>query len=144
MPDLKGLGDELSDKSSRVSCEGRAAKKALPGHKVDKHVWVVSNRGAGRCIQSPGTGRKLAEKRKVDLAPVVGPEAEATRSAAVEFCLVAAVNVFADYRDESYSMEPTDLVNSHQAEILLLGVTILCRLRCSPRSRDRVTSERTL
>ncbi|MCA6107996.1 hypothetical protein J6497_12185 [Bradyrhizobium sp. CNPSo 4026] len=79
-------------------------------------------------------GRKFAEKLKVDLAAVViGPEGEATCSATVEFFYGAdlvyfvADNMLADYRNESYTMAFTDLVNTHKPEILLLGATILSR-----------------
>ncbi len=80
-----------------------------------------------------GESSKLAEKLEVVLAAVeIGPEGEATRSAAVEFFSYAedlvhlvADNVLADYRNQSYSMALADLVNTHKPEILLLGATIL-------------------
>ncbi|ANW02891.1 hypothetical protein LMTR13_24760 [Bradyrhizobium icense] len=124
----------------RAPAERPAAKKALPGHfNADKHAWVFIEQERGQVHpiswKLMGAGRKLAEKRKADLAPVViGPEGEATRSAPVEFFSYAddlvhlvADNMLADYRNQSYSMALTDPVNTHKPEILLLGATILGR-----------------
>ncbi|NOJ50222.1 hypothetical protein HCN50_28950 [Bradyrhizobium sp. WSM 1744] len=119
-----------------LPAERRAAKKALPARfNADKHVCVFIEQEPGQVHpiswKLMGAGRKLAEKRKLDLAAVViGPEGEATRSAAVEFFLrrdlvdLVADNMLADYRNQSYSMALTDLVNTHKPEFLL----------CKPRS----------
>ena len=94
---------------------GRAAtKKELPEHfKAYKHVWVFIEQERGQVHpvswELMGAGRKLADKLKVDLAAVViGPEGDATQSAATEaFCYGAdlvymvADNLLADYRNES-------------------------------------------
>ncbi|OCK60006.1 hypothetical protein LMTR3_20670 [Bradyrhizobium sp. LMTR 3] len=122
-----------------LPAERCAVKKALPGHfNADKHVWLFIEQEPGQVHpiswKLTGAGRKLAEKRKLDLAAVViGPEGEATRSAAVEFFLrrdlvhLVADNMLADYRNQSYSMALTDLVNTHKPEILLLRAKILGR-----------------
>ncbi|UPK05705.1 electron transfer flavoprotein subunit alpha/FixB family protein [Bradyrhizobium sp. 170] len=117
-----------------------AAKKELPEHfKAYKHIWVFIEQERGQVHpvswELLGTGRKLADKLKVDLAAVViGPEGEATRSAALEsFCYGAdlvylvADNVLSEYRNESYTKALTDLVNTYKPEILLLGATTLGR-----------------
>ncbi|UPJ47978.1 electron transfer flavoprotein subunit alpha/FixB family protein [Bradyrhizobium sp. 200] len=117
-----------------------AAKKELPEHfKAYKHIWVFIELERGQVHpvswELLGTGRKLADKLKVDLAAVViGPEGEATRSAALEsFCYGAdlvylvADNVLSEYRNESYTKALTDLVNTYKPEILLLGATTLGR-----------------
>ncbi|WP_376701238.1 hypothetical protein [Bradyrhizobium australiense] len=76
-----------------LPAERRAAKKALPARfNADKHVWVFIEQEPGQVHpiswKLMGAGRKLAEKRKLDLAAIViGPEGEATSSAAVEFVL---------------------------------------------------------
>ena len=116
---------------------GRAAtKKELPEHfKAYKHVWVFIEQERGQVHpvswELMGAGRKLADKLKVDLAAVViGPEGEATQSAAAEsFCYGAdlvymvADNLLADYRTKAL----TDVVNAYKPEILLLGATTLGR-----------------
>nr|WP_028350622.1 hypothetical protein [Bradyrhizobium murdochi] len=66
-----------------LPAERRAVKKALPGHfSADKHVWVFIVQEPGQVHpiswKLTGAGRKLAEKRKLDLAAVViGPEGDA-------------------------------------------------------------------
>jgi electron transfer flavoprotein alpha subunit len=120
---------------------GRAAtKKELPEHfKAYKHVWVFIEQERGQVHpvswELMGAGRKLADKLKVDLAAVViGPEGEATQSAAAEsfgygadLVYMVADNLLADYRNESYTKALTDVVNTYKPEILLLGATTLGR-----------------
>jgi electron transfer flavoprotein alpha subunit len=124
-----------------ASAGSRAStKKELPEHfKGYKHVWVFIEQERGQVHpvswELMGAGRKLADKLKVDLAAVViGPEGEATQSAAAEsFCYGAdlvylvADNLLADYRNESYTKALTDVVNTYKPEILLLGATTLGR-----------------
>lgn len=120
---------------------GRAAtKKELPEHfKAYKHVWVFIEQERGQVHpvswELMGAGRTLADKLNVDLAAVViGPEGEVTGAAAAEaFCYgadlayVVADNLLADYRNESFTKALTDVVNTYQPEILLLGATTLGR-----------------
>jgi electron transfer flavoprotein alpha subunit len=116
------------------------AKKELPEHfKSYKHVWVVveMERGAVHPVswELMGAGRQLADKLGVELAGVVmGPPGEATKAAAGEaFAYGADVAylvespVLADYRNEAYTRCMTELVNTYQPEILLLGATTLGR-----------------
>jgi electron transfer flavoprotein alpha subunit len=120
---------------------GRAAtKKELPEHfKAYKHVWVFVEQERGQVHpvswELMGEGRKLADKLGVELAAVVlGAEGETVRGAVAEaFCYgadlvyVAADAVLADYRNEAYTAAMTELVNTYQPEILLLGATTLGR-----------------
>jgi electron transfer flavoprotein alpha subunit len=116
------------------------AKKELPEHfKAYKHVWVVVESEHGEVhpvsFELLGEGRLLANKRGVELAAVVlGADAEAIARAARESFeygadLVYTVNdpVLAHYRNEAYTKAMTDLVNTYQPEILLLGATTLGR-----------------
>ena len=119
----------------------RAGKtKELPERfKAYKHVWVFVELERGRAHpvswELMGEGRKLADTLGVDLAGVVlGPPAEATRGAAAEAFHYGADRVYlvedpllADYRNEPATKALTDLVNTFQPEILLLGATTLGR-----------------
>ena len=117
-----------------------ATKRQLPEHlKAYKHVWVFIEQERGQVHpvswELMGAGRALADKLKVELAAVViGPRDSATNHVAREaFCYGAdlvylvADNVLADYRNEAYTKALTDLVNTYQPEILLLGASTLGR-----------------
>ncbi|WP_298282051.1 electron transfer flavoprotein subunit alpha/FixB family protein [Acidocella sp.] len=117
-----------------------STKKALPEHfKAYKHVWVAVELEHGVVhpvsFELLGEGRKLADKRGVDLAGVVMGGDEASVLAAAQECfeygadLVYTVTdkVLADYRNETATKALTDLVNSYKPEILLLGATNLGR-----------------
>jgi electron transfer flavoprotein alpha subunit len=115
-------------------------KKELPERfKSYKHVWVFVEleRGVVHPVswELLGEGRKLADKLGVQLAGVVlGGQGEETREAVAEaFAYGADVAylvespVLADYRNEPYTRCMTELVNTYQPEILLLGATTLGR-----------------
>lgn len=120
---------------------GRAGmKKELPDHfKAYKHVWVFVEieRGEVHPVswELMGEGRKLADKLGCDLAGVViGPPGEGTRAAIADaFCYGADLvylcedPLLAHYRNEPYTRALTDIVNTYQPEILLLGATTLGR-----------------
>jgi len=120
---------------------GRAGmKKELPERfKSYKHVWVFVEleRGAVHPVswELMGEGRKLADKLGVQLAGVVlgGPGAGAREAVEDAFSYGADVAylvespVLADYRNEPYTRCMTELVNTYQPEILLLGATTLGR-----------------
>jgi electron transfer flavoprotein alpha subunit len=82
-----------------------------------------------------GEGRKLADKRGVELAGVVMGGDPAAIAAAASACfefgadLVYTVTdpVLTHYRNEAYTKAMTDLVNTYKPEILLLGATTLGR-----------------
>lgn len=120
---------------------GRAGmKKELPEHfKAYKHVWVVVECEHGVVhpvsFELLGEGRKLADKRGAELAGVVlGSDREAiaaAASAAFEYGadLVYTITdpALTHYRNEVFTKGLTDLVNTYQPEILLLGATTLGR-----------------
>jgi electron transfer flavoprotein alpha subunit len=115
-------------------------KKELPERfRSYKHVWVFieQERGAVHPVswELMGEGRKLADKLGVQLAGVVlGGPGEGTREAAADAFSYGADVVYlvetpllADYRNEPYTRCMTELVNTYQPEILLLGATTLGR-----------------
>lgn len=123
------------------SAAGRAqTKKELPEHfKSYKHVWVFIEQERGQVHpvswELMGAGRQLADKLNVELAAVVlGANRESTMQAMAEafnygadLAYVVADDILTDYRNESYTKAMTDLVNTYQPEILLLGATTLGR-----------------
>lgn len=104
-----------------------------------KGVWVFveHERGSVHPVswELMGEGRKLADKLGVELAGVVmGPPGEDTRkfcAEAVRFgadlCYLMEDDLLKDYRNEPFTKGLTDLVNSYQPEILLIGATTLGR-----------------
>jgi electron transfer flavoprotein alpha subunit len=121
--------------SSRAS-----TKKELPEHfKAYKHVWVFieCEHGAVHPVSFEllGEGRKLADKRGVELAGVIMGNAKDAIASVAASCfeygadLVYTVTdeVLAHYRNEAYTKAMTDLVNTYKPEILLLGATNLGR-----------------
>ncbi|GAB4358690.1 MAG: electron transfer flavoprotein subunit alpha/FixB family protein [Oricola sp.] len=132
----------MSDAPNTASAPASRAgtKKELPDHfKAYKHVWVFieSEHGAVHPVSFEllGEGRKLADKREVDLAAVVmgGDDASVADAARAAFEYGADVvytvtdPALAHYRNETYTKVMTDLVNTYQPEILLLGATNLGR-----------------
>jgi electron transfer flavoprotein alpha subunit len=123
------------------AASGRSTlKKELPEHfKAYRHVWVFIEYERGALhpvsLELLGEGRKLADKLGVDLAGVlIGPSAAALQSAAVECFEHGADRVYqvadpilAHYRNEPFTKAMTDLVDTYQPEVLLLGATTLGR-----------------
>jgi electron transfer flavoprotein alpha subunit len=120
---------------------GRAGtKKELPEHfKAYKHVWVFVE--CEHQLVHPvsyellGEGRKLADKRGVELSAVVmGSDKDVLAAAAIDCFEYGADLVYmiedpalAHYRNEVYTKGLTDLVTTYKPEILLLGATTLGR-----------------
>ena len=115
-------------------------KKELPEHfKAYKHVWVVVECEHGMVhpvsFELLGEGRKLADKRGVELAGVIlGSDSDVIAAAAIECFEFGADLVYtitdpalAHYRNEAYTKAMTDLVYTYKPEILLLGATTLGR-----------------
>ena len=105
-------------------------KKELPEHfKAYKHVWVVveCEHGAVHPVSFEllGEGRKLADKRGVELAGVVmGSDKDAIAAVANECFEYRADLVYtvtdpalAHYRNEAYTKAMTDLVKTYKPEI---------------------------
>jgi electron transfer flavoprotein alpha subunit len=140
----------LPDKQEREMTEapkptparsGRAGtKRELPEHfKAYKHVWVFIECEHGLVhpvsFELLGEGRKLADKRGVELAGVVMGSDPAMIASVAQSCFeygadlayTVTDDVLSDYRNEAYTKAMTDLVNSYKPEILLLGATNLGR-----------------
>ncbi|MBT0668321.1 electron transfer flavoprotein subunit alpha/FixB family protein [Novosphingobium profundi] len=133
------MADET--KPAPAKAGGRAnTKKELPEHfKAYKHVWVAVEIEHGEVhsvsFELLGEGRKLADKRGVELAAVVMGDDRAKLGAAAEACFeygadcvyIACDPALEHYRNETSTQVLTDLVNTYQPEILLLGATNLGR-----------------
>jgi electron transfer flavoprotein alpha subunit len=117
-----------------------STKKELPEHfKAYKHVWVFieCEHGAAHPVSFEllGEGRKLADKRGVELAGVImGSDKDVIASVATscfeygaDLVYTVTDEVLAHYRNETYTKAMTDLVNTYKPEILLLGATNLGR-----------------
>ena len=104
-----------------------------------KGVWVFVEHERGQVHpvswELMGEGRKLADKLGVELAGVVmGAPGEDTRTFChqamhhgADLCYLIADEVLKDYRNEPFTKGMTDLVNTWQPEILLIGATTLGR-----------------
>jgi electron transfer flavoprotein alpha subunit len=104
-----------------------------------KGVWVFVEHERGQVHpvswELMGEGRKLADKLGVELAGVVmGAPGEDTRTFChqamhhgADLCYLIADEVLRDYRNEPFTKGMTDLVNTWQPEILLIGATTLGR-----------------
>ncbi len=120
---------------------GRAGmKKELPERfKAYKHVWVFIEYEHGQInpvsLELLGEGRKLADKLGSELAGVLlGGDRNTLQVAAndawehgADQVYVCADPLLEHYRNEPYTRVMTDLVNTYQPEIFLLGATVLGR-----------------
>jgi electron transfer flavoprotein alpha subunit len=115
-------------------------KKELPERfKPYKHVWVFVEYEHGQVhpvsLELLGEGRKLADQLGVELAGVLlGGDKAALQAAAVDvwehgadLVYLCADPILEHYRNEPYTRVMTDLVNTYQPEIVLLGATVLGR-----------------
>ena len=115
--------------------KGRSKFELDPRLKAYKGVWVFieNERGAVHPVswELLGEGRKLADQLGVELAGVVlGAPGIATRHYCEEafqygadLCYVIEDPLLTNYRNEPFTKALTDLVNTYQPEILLLGAT---------------------
>ena len=120
---------------------GRASmKKQLPERfRSYRHVWVFIEYEHGAVhpvsLELLGEGRKLADKLGCELAGVLlgaaGQGLEAATAAAwahgADLVYRGAHPVLEHYRNEPYTRALTELVNTYQPEIVLLGATVLGR-----------------
>jgi len=131
----------MADAPPPAAADNRAAmKKELPEKfRSYKHVWVMVELERGEVHpvswELLGEARKLADKLGVEVAGVVlgAPNAgtrEATQQAfefGADVVYLVENPILADYRNESFTRTLTELVNTYQPEILLLGATNLGR-----------------
>ena len=120
---------------------GRAGRNTeLPEHlKTYKGVWVFieHDRGTVHPVswELLGEARKLADKLQVSVAGVLlgGPDEPLDRFASEAYaygadrCYLMRDPVLKGYRNEPFTKGLTDLVNTHQPEIMLLGATTMGR-----------------
>ncbi len=118
---------------------GRRKAELDPRFAAYKGVWVFieHERGTAHPVswELLGEGRKLADRLGVELAGVVmgTPGGDTRRFCAEAFrygadlCYLVEDPLLADYRNEPFTKGLTDLVNTFQPEILLLGATPLGR-----------------
>jgi electron transfer flavoprotein alpha subunit len=104
-----------------------------------KHVWVFieNERGAVHSVswELLGEGRKLADALGVELAGiVVGPTGERSKeicqeafSYGADLCYLVQDEALKDYRNDPYTQVLTELVNTYQPEVLMLGASTLGR-----------------
>ncbi len=135
------MAAEPTPRPAATGAAGRAGtKKELPEHfRAYKHVWVAVEIEHGQVhsvsFELLGEGRKLADKRGVELAAVVMSDSRealdrATAQAfeyGADLVYVVCDPALAHYRNEVSTKALTDLVNTYQPEILLLGATNLGR-----------------
>ena len=120
---------------------GRSGRSTeLPEHlKAYKGVWVFIEHDRGQVHsvswELMGQARILADKLGVQVSGVLmGGPADDMEAFAKEACFYGADHchimrdpVLQGYRNEPYTKGLTDLVNTHQPEILLLGATTMGR-----------------
>jgi electron transfer flavoprotein alpha subunit len=131
----------MTDKEAPKKPAGRAGRNLeLPEHlKSYKGVWVFVEHDRGVVHQTSwellGAGRKLADNLGAVLSGVLlgGPDEDLDAFAAEAFCYGADTcyvirdPVLKGYRNEPFTKGLTDLVNTHQPEIVLLGATTMGR-----------------
>ena len=111
-------------------------KRVLPERfKSYKNVWVFVEHEHGHVHpvswELLGKGRKLADTLGCELAvAILGGTASEVRALVDEaacygadLCYLMQSDVLADYRNQTYTVGMTELVNAYQPEILLLGAT---------------------
>jgi electron transfer flavoprotein alpha subunit len=127
---------------SEVTEPRKPARKKVeldPKLALYKGVWVFVEHERGQVHpvswELMGEGRKLADKLGVELAGVVmGAPGEDTRKFCqqamhygADLCYLMEDEILKDYRNEPFTKGMTDLVNSWEPEILLIGATTLGR-----------------
>lgn len=126
----------MSDALDTAAKPIKKPKRVLPERfKPYKGVWVFIEHEHGHAHpvswELLGKGRELADKLGVELAGVLlGGTDEAVRALVGEvgahgadLCYVAQHPVLHDYRNQPYTAGMTQLVDTYQPEILLLGAT---------------------
>jgi electron transfer flavoprotein alpha subunit len=128
-------------KAAAPRAAGRAGRNTeLPEHlKSYKGVWVFveHDRGTVNPVswELMGEARKLADKLQVSVAGVIlgGPDepldsyAQEAYAYGADRCYIMRDPVLKGYRNEPFTKGLTDLVNTHQPEIMLLGASAMGR-----------------
>jgi electron transfer flavoprotein alpha subunit len=128
-------------KPAAPKAAGRAGRNTeLPEHlKAYKGVWVFVEHDRGHVNpvswELMGEARKLADKLQVSVSGVIlgGPDepldsyAKDAYAYGADRCYVMRDPVLKGYRNEPFTKGLTDLVNTHQPEIMLLGATTMGR-----------------
>jgi electron transfer flavoprotein alpha subunit len=128
-------------KPAAPKAAGRAGRNTeLPEHlKAYKGVWVFVEHDRGHVNpvswELLGEARKLADKLGVSVAGVLlgGPDEPLDRFAKEAYaygadrCYLMRDPVLKGYRNEPFTKGLTDLVNTHQPEIMLLGASAMGR-----------------
>jgi electron transfer flavoprotein alpha subunit len=117
-----------------------ATRRELPERfKSYRHIWVFIEFEHGKVhpvsLELLGEGKKLAEGLHVDLCGVLLGGRRNDLDPAIRECFehgadvvyVTADETLSAYRNEPYTKVLTELVNTYQPEILLLGATTLGR-----------------
>ncbi|NMG44442.1 electron transfer flavoprotein subunit alpha [Aromatoleum toluvorans] len=129
----------MSDSNDAPRKPARKKVELDPRFLSYKHVWVYieAERGEVHPVswELLGEGRKLADQLGVDLVGVVlGPPEARTRAICEEAfhfganrCYLVQHDALRDYRNEPYTKCLTELVDTYQPEILMLGATTLGR-----------------
>lgn len=104
--------------------------------KAYQGIWVFVEHEQGEVHpvswELMGEARKLADKLGVEVAGVVlGPPGETSRGFCeqafhhgADLCYLMADPILANYRNDPFTRGLTNLVNTYQPEILLLGATV--------------------
>lgn len=104
--------------------------------KAYKGIWVFVEHEQGEVHpvswELMGEARKLADKLGLEVAGVVlGPPGETSRGFCeqafqhgADLCYLMADPILANYRNDPFTRGLTNLVNTYQPEILLLGATV--------------------
>ncbi|MEK8026542.1 electron transfer flavoprotein subunit alpha/FixB family protein [Ideonella sp. BYS139W] len=138
-PDKPSMSAAAAAGAARTA--GRSGRSTeLPEHlKAYKGVWVFIEHDRGQVHsvswELMGQARILADKLGVDVSGVLmGGPADDMEAYAKEACTYGADHcyimrdaVLQGYRNEPFTKGLTDLVNTHQPEILLLGATPMGR-----------------
>jgi electron transfer flavoprotein alpha subunit len=128
-------------KPAAPKAAGRAGRNTeLPEHlKAYKGVWVFIEHDRGQVHpvswELMGEARKLADTLQVGVAGVLlgGPDepldafAREAYAYGADRCYVMRDPILKGYRNEPFTKGLTDLVNTHQPEIMLLGATTMGR-----------------
>ena len=128
-------------KPAAPKAAGRAGRNTeLPEHlKAYKGVWVFVEHDRGHVNpvswELMGQARQLADKLQVSVAGVLlgGPDepldafAKEAYTYGADRCYIMRDPILKGYRNEPFTKGLTDLVNTHQPEIMLLGATTMGR-----------------